>query len=497
MPATMEQQASQLETLIKSDVSHLNSLSALVDLAATASAAPALAAAADSLQRVFVHLRASDLLVPAATASSPSAPSQLREAREWVAGQYRRAFDSLVARVGSAEASAEMAVLAMDAALNLVPRKGDAAETEQALAAVAAAVVRAHRKAVLRRFADFAAKYSDVLDIALKVVKATSRSDKALASPLFELVEMLPVPEVDGGAKQQSYMRKVMLKAQKGLFVSCWTCVLALDLSEAQTKRALEAVSERVLPMASQPLQLIEFVNSAYNMGGILSVLALKALFSVMIKHNIDVPQFYTQLYALYSREMMASQHRDTLFVLTEKFLSGNYVPAATVASFAKRMARLSLSAPPAASLVVIPLVFNLLRMHKNARVLLEKERLSAFEKDTKDSFLPDETDPLKTDALNSCLWELGLLCNHFAPMVAKMARIFTNVDFEKSPYQIEDFTGLSYHAMISAELDRKAKGTALEFQVKKGPYCDDEAFAGWDIGKEDPMEGVQSADSL
>ena len=48
-----------------------------------------------------------------------------------------------------------------------------------------------------------------------------------------------------------------------------------------------------------------------------------------------------------------------------------SHLPSYLVAAFAKKLARLSLTAPPHGLVVVIPMVYNLLMRHPTAKVLL------------------------------------------------------------------------------------------------------------------------------
>lgn len=50
-----------------------------------------------------------------------------------------------------------------------------------------------------------------------------------------------------------------------------------------------------------------------------------------------------------------------------------SHLPAYLVAAFAKRLARLALTAPPAGLLIVLPFIYNLIRRHPSCRVLLHK----------------------------------------------------------------------------------------------------------------------------
>ena len=60
------------------------------------------------------------------------------------------------------------------------------------------------------------------------------------------------------------------------------------------------------------------------------------------------------------------------------------------------------------------------------------------------DPFLPDETDPIHTQAIDSCLWELVQLQSHYHPNVATISKIISE-QFTKQSYNMEDFLDHSY----------------------------------------------------
>lgn len=109
----------------------------------------------------------------------------------------------------------------------------------------------------------------------------------------------------------------------------------------------------------------------------------------------------------------MHVKYRSRFFRLVEMFLSSTHLPAVLVASFMKRMCRLCLTAPPAAIVTIIPFIYNLLRLHPTCTFLLHRvtkdmEEQAAMRKTGfQDPFDEEETDPMKTGALDSSLWEL------------------------------------------------------------------------------------------
>lgn len=116
------------------------------------------------------------------------------------------------------------------------------------------------------------------------------------------------------------------------------------------------------------------------------------------------------------------------------------------IASFVKRLARLSLSAPPAAIIMIIPFVYNLLKRHSSCMCMLQRDAEDAESQDTYDE---NEKDPMNTHALESSLWELKALQRHYLSHVATMSKVFQEV-FTKPEFQMEDFLDHGYATVSS-----------------------------------------------
>lgn len=67
----------------------------------------------------------------------------------------------------------------------------------------------------------------------------------------------------------------------------------------------------------------------------------------------------------------MHVRYRPRFLRMLDLFLSSTHLPTALVASFVKRLARLCLSAPPAAIISIIPMIYNLLKRHPACMVLI------------------------------------------------------------------------------------------------------------------------------
>jgi hypothetical protein len=151
---------------------------------------------------------------------------------------------------------------------------------------------------------------------------------------------------------------------QKRAMSDLWLSLLKTKLSSEGYKRVLMAMEPSILPNIATPLALCDFLTDSFNVGGIVSVLALSGLFVLMTKHNLDYPNFFPKLYSLCDAAVLTARYRSRFFKLLSMVLNGSYLPAYLVAAFAKKLVRLALHAPPAPAAYILALIFNLVRKH-------------------------------------------------------------------------------------------------------------------------------------
>ena len=133
---------------------------------------------------------------------------------------------------------------------------------------------------------------------------------------------------------------------------------------------------------------------------------------------GLEYPAFYTRLYNLIIAEAFAAKHRAQFFKLADLFLSSGLVPAYTAAAFAKKMARLAVAAPPAGAMTAIAFIHNLIRRHPACTVLLDNPAGASKAGPGVDVYDETQEDPAKSRAVESSLWELSCLRNHYCPQV-------------------------------------------------------------------------------
>ena len=229
-----------------------------------------------------------------------------------------------------------------------------------------------------------------------------------------------------------------------------WLALMRRGMSKDQTKKTLDIMTTSIAPWFTRPELLMDFLTDCYNAGGSTSLLALSGVFYLIQERNLDYPLFYPKLYSLLDADMLHSKHRSRFFRLLDTFLASSHLPAALVASFIKKLARLALNAPPSAIVAIVPWMYNLLRKHPLCTFMIHRVSRSREERDLveneglNDPFLPDEADPMATHAIDSCLWEIVQLQSHYHPNVATITKIISE-QFTKQFYNLEDFLDHSY----------------------------------------------------
>ncbi|CAI4054084.1 ribosome biosynthesis protein NOC4 SKDI_16G3990 [Saccharomyces kudriavzevii IFO 1802] len=280
----------------------------------------------------------------------------------------------------------------------------------------------------------------------------------------------------------------------KSNFEKNWLSLLNSQLSLQQYKSILLILHKRIIPHFHTPTKLMDFLTDSYNLrssnnnAGVIPILALNGLFELMRRFNLEYPNFYMKLYQIINPDLMHVKYRARFFRLMDIFLSSTHLSAHLVASFIKRLARLTLESPPSAIVSVIPFVYNLIRKHPNCMIMLHNPafisdpfqtpdqvaHLKTLKENYVDPFNVNESDPELTHALESSLWELASLMEHYHPNVATLAKVFAQ-PFKKLSYNMEDFLDWNYDSLLSAESSRKLKTLpTLEFEAFAGVFDDE-----------------------
>ncbi|MBA0727431.1 hypothetical protein Golax_000419 [Gossypium laxum] len=228
----------------------------------------------------------------------------------------------------------------------------------------------------------------------------------------------------------------------------------------------LATLHQAVIPHLSNPIILCDFLTKSYDIGGVVSVMALSSLFILMTQHGLEYPNFYEKLYALLSPSIFMAKHRAKFFQLLDSCLKSPLLPAYLAAAFAKKLSRLSICVPPSGELVIIALIHNLLRRHPSINCLVHKEDGDESEEDKNDSgsekrpgfdhFNSEESNPIKSNAMRSSLWEIDTLRHHYCPPVSRFVLSLENdltVRSKTTEMDIKDFSSGSYATIFGDEV--------------------------------------------
>lgn len=264
-----------------------------------------------------------------------------------------------------------------------------------------------------------------------------------------------------------------------------WLVLMRMNMGKDQRKRLLDIMSRVIAPWFTQPELLMDFLTDCYDTGGSMSLLALSGVFYLIQERNLDYPAFYAKLYSLLDADILHSKYRSRFFRLLDTFLSSSHLPAALVASFIKRLARLSLNAPPSAIVTIIPWMYNLFKKHPTCTFMMHRVPRTADEKEKlaneglEDPFVPDEEDPMETDAIDSCIWEIVQLQSHYHPNVATITKIISE-QFTKQIYNMEDFLDHSYGSLLEAEMVKNVKkAPVVEYSIPKRVFLPQDTESG------------------
>lgn len=114
------------------------------------------------------------------------------------------------------------------------------------------------------------------------------------------------------------------MKEQRKAFQEMWLGFLKHKLPLSLYKKVLVAMHDSILPHLAQPTLMIDFLTSACDVGGAISLLALNGLFILIHKHNLEYPDFYQRLYGLLDPSIFHVKYRARFFHLADLFLSSS-----------------------------------------------------------------------------------------------------------------------------------------------------------------------------
>jgi len=244
-------------------------------------------------------------------------------------------------------------------------------------------------------------------------------------------------------------------KHYKSHLSTAWMTFLSLsELPLVVRKKILVNLDSKIMPHLVDPKFLIDFLTDCYDAGGVSSLLALNGLFTLINQYNLDYPDFYTKLYNILDANVFCTKYKPRFFHLLDLFLSSTHLPSYLLCAFVKKLSRMTLLAPGEDIYMLLKFIKNLLIRHSSTRILIHRQSSNETGKGLEgDPYDYEESDPFKSNASKSCLWELESLRHHYSKEVLKLVLSFKKefpiVEDDISQYLDNDFDG-----MISSQLD-------------------------------------------
>jgi U3 small nucleolar RNA-associated protein 19 len=471
-PSSTEEQILELEAAIFESKKNYNNIVTLLSLAQSSSEpAQVTILATVALARVFIRLLTTGNLIARATLSEKE-----RTVVSWLKGRSAELKQHLFQLIRDGAQAEGARATGVTVAMRILKAEGhhlyendDYVFPRTFIKGIVQAVLDSNDDGARETFVgEFINKFADIRFFVAKSIVEVLRdrqAQDASASDLFDTTLALlsafePPSNRTEKTKAEFLIPAPAKKAhplhsqlqQKKQVQDAWLALMGLGMGPDQRKQILKIMVATIAPWFTKPELLADFLTDSYDAGGATSLLALSGVFFLMTECNLDYPSFYAKLYSLLDASILHSRHRSRVFRLLDVCLGSSHLPVAMVASFIKRLSRLSLCAPPSAIVFVIPWLYNLFRKHPQTTFLMHRIapmrdpewRAICESEGFADPFNMAESDPMETGALDSCVWELVQLQGHYHPNVATIAKIVSE-QFTKASYNVEDFLDHSY----------------------------------------------------
>jgi U3 small nucleolar RNA-associated protein 19 len=258
------------------------------------------------------------------------------------------------------------------------------------------------------------------------------------------------------------------------LFSDCVFKILHLQLNSKLFKKVLIKFPEKLLPKMSNPLMLTDFLNESYKIGGLVSILALNSLYVLISKYNIEIPDFYKKIYEQLNASIFNTKYKSRFFALLDTCLSSTHLSVFLVAAFIKKISRLALFAPACDIKILIKFITNLTIRHPSCKTLLHRTNGKIL---AEDPFDANSTNLNQTSIMNSCVWEVQAIANHYSPKVAHEIKILNSLPSNESDvYELLDTN--DYESMMEEELNKTYKNSPLLFIYDNDAYKNSDFYS-------------------
>ncbi|XP_020965051.1 nucleolar complex protein 4 homolog B [Arachis ipaensis] len=280
-------------------------------------------------------------------------------------------------------------------------------------------------------------------------------------------------------------------KKMKLKFTQAWLSFLRLPLPLDVYKEVLVNLHQVVIPHLSNPVMLCDFLTRSYDIGGVVSVMALSSLFILMTQYGLEYPNFYEKLYVLLVPSIFMAKHRSIssyaeIIDFWPHFDSGAVCNSLIEFLMHEQEDQVDEGKGDKAT-------------DEATAANSDDAKVSASQKLRIDHFNYGEPNPKKSNAMRSSLWEVDTILQHYCPPVSRFALSLENdltVRAKTSEVNVGDFSSGSYATIIGAEMSRRVKQVPLAF-YKSTPSTlfSDADFAGWTFDFKDTSEIMHGSD--
>ncbi|KAL7053867.1 hypothetical protein AAHC03_026705 [Spirometra sp. Aus1] len=245
--------------------------------------------------------------------------------------------------------------------------------------------------------------------------------------------------------------RRLRIPALRHSLTELWTQLLDKELSDDLMLDALKRLGDGQLRRMTETRLLSTYVTPVFDPPSLAtpsswSRAVARTMLSLIQFGGLNYDRLYPRLYRLLDYSLLSCPYADRFLIDLDVYLSSLHLPAATVAAFAKRLAQLGLEAPLWMLPALLTLIANCLNRHQTCRVLVNRPQHSLAKKrrlsegdltadeaqmDKADREMAPTGDPYDWDvddfnmtgALDSSLWEIACLEQHYHPEVAALAK--------------------------------------------------------------------------
>ena len=395
----------------------------------------------------------------------PPSSAEITEYQSWMRETYNDVFIAASNKlpvtselIRNTAYSTCLVFLTAETVFAKLPRERTAAFVEAVLLSRSSEMVGYLAKEV----SDLDWKYATLRAIERFSKKHAKDNDLELSLLVYQLLSSVDVSDCfldeHKEKKQKTGASKTMFHICKA-YNSTWIEFLKMPKSKELYHTILSSLHDKVIPLMQNPKLLIDFLVDSYDLGGTSSLLSLNSLFILITKYNLDYPSFYPKLYRMLTPDLYHTTYLTRFLSMLDLFLKSSLLPAYLVAAFVKRLARNALQAPPHVIVMVLRLLTNLMKLHPSVKRLVHRgpDHQAARE----DPFLEGEDDPSLCNALDSSLWELEILADHYCPATGAVVKTLRK---PTDAILVELGLGRGFDAMYKEYSKMWTKDPALEF---------------------------------